>query len=156
MAISQLLNILNGARKLAKLDPATAFPGEVITEEDIKHHQILVRAGKIGAFIGVVFGTWVGYELYLHPHSPTRDARSLMMTFVFAPLMMVAVGMLGGVSWAGVFVPSAFFSGPIGAHWMKLCGTKGSKSTRFVAALSSLLTTGVFIFVPICVRLGKV
>jgi hypothetical protein len=29
------------------------------------------------------------------------------------------------VSWAGLFAPSTFFSGSVGSHWMKLCGTSG-------------------------------
>lgn len=53
--------------------------------------------------------------------------RSIMMTFVFAPLMMLAAGMLAGVSWAGLFLPGTFFNSSIGTRWMKLCGTKRLK-----------------------------
>lgn len=154
MALSQLINFLGGARRLAKLDPTTAFPNEA--PEQAQCHRTLVRAGKAGAVIGALFGIWVGYELYLHPDKPDFDGRSIMMTFVFAPLMMVAAGMLSGVSWAGLFMPGTFFSSSIGAHWMKLCGTKGAKSTRLTAAITALLATGIFIFFPICVWLGKI
>jgi hypothetical protein len=74
---------------------------------------------------------------------------------VAAPLM-VAAGVLAGVSWAGLFMPGTFFNSSIGAHWMKLCGTKGATSTRLTAAITALLATGIFIFFPICVWLGKV
>jgi hypothetical protein len=80
----------------------------------------------------------------------------MTMAFVIGPLMMVVVGMLGGVSWTSIFVPSVFFRGPVGTHWMKLCGTKGPRSTRLVAILASLLTVGLVVFFAICVKLGKV
>lgn len=154
MALGQLINFLRGAGQLAKVDPATAFPDEAL--EQAQCHRILVRAGKAGAVVVAIFGGWVGYELYLHPDQPNPDGRSIMMTFVLAPLMMLAAGMLAGVSWAGLFMPGTFFSSSIGAHWMKLCGTKGATSTRLTAAITALLATGVFIFFPICVWLGKV
>lgn len=154
MALSQLINFLSGASRLAKLDPTTAFPGEA--PEQAQCHRTLVRAGKAGAVVGAIFGVWVSYELYLHPDKADLDGRSIMMTFVLAPLMMVAAGMLAGVSWAGLFMPGTFFSSSIGGHWMKLCGTKGANSTRLTAAATALLATGVFIFFPICVWLGKV
>jgi uncharacterized membrane protein len=154
MAITQLINFISGATRLAKLDTTTAFPGEA--PEQLQYHRILVRAGKVGVIVGVIFGVWMSYELYLHPESPDPNGQSIMMTFVVAPLIMVIVGMLGGVSWTGLFVPGTFFSGSVGVHWMKLCGTKGPKSTRLAAAITALLTTGVFIFSPICVWLGKI
>jgi len=90
------------------------------------------------------------------PSKADLDGRSVMLTFVFAPLMMVAAGMLAGVWWAGLFMFGTFFGSSIGARWMKLCGTKGSTSTRLTAAITVLLATGIFIFLSICVWLGKV
>lgn len=154
MALSQLINFLDGASRLAKLDPTTAFPD--VAPDQVRCHRALVRAGKVGAVFGAIFGIWVSYELYLHPNDADSGVRSIMMGFVLAPLIMVAAGILGGVSWAGLFLPGTFFNGSIGAHWMKVCGTKRSKSTRLVAAIAALLTTGLFIFLPICAWLGKV
>jgi hypothetical protein len=156
MAISQLFKFLGGAYQLAKLDAARAFPGETIAPEDLRYHRLLVSAGKVGAAIGALAGVWVGYELYMHPDGSNRDAGSMMMAVVFAPLMMVAAGLLSGVSWVGLFAPNAFLRSRIGRHWMKLCGTKSAVAARIVAALTSLLTSGLFVFFPICAWLGKV
>jgi hypothetical protein len=156
MAISQLIRFLSGANQLARLDTATAFPGEVIAPEQFKYHRILVRAGKIGAFVGMLFGIWVGYELYTHPDRPDQDGGQIVMIFVLAPLMMIVVGILGGVSWAGILMPGTFFSGPVGAHWMKLSGAKSPGSVRLVAATTLFLTIGLLIFFLICAWLGKV
>jgi len=156
MALSQLISFLSEAGRLAKMDPDTAFPGETVTPDQVGCHRLLVRAGKIGAGLGAVFGAWMGYELYLHPDSASPDGRQVMMVFVLAPLMMVVVGILCGLSWAGLFLPGAFYNGPVGAHWMKLAGTKRPGSTRLVVAIVALLTTGWIVFFPICVWLGKV
>ena len=125
MALSRLINFLSGATRLAKLDPATAFPDKRRTGA-MSSNPRPCRQGRRRR--GAIFGVWISHELYLHPDTAEPDGRSIMMTFVLAPLMMLAAGMLAGVSWAGLFMPGTFFSSSTGAHWMKLCGTKGATS----------------------------
>jgi hypothetical protein len=156
MAIGQLLKFIGGARQLAKLDPATAFPGQTITSDQLRCHRILIRAGVAGALVGALFGIWFGIELYLHPDTSSPDGGTMLMAFVAAPLMTVVGGILGGVSWAGVFLPTAFFNGPLGAHWMKFSGARGPTSARVVAAITAMLAIGLLLFLCICVRLGKI
>jgi hypothetical protein len=153
MRLGQLLQLLSSTADLAKLDPnsADAHPDAA---RHIGFHRKLVRVGIAGGVLGGVMGVAGSVLFYMYPPGgklSDRDTSGL----IYAPIMLILAGFVGGACWAGVFAPRDFIIGPIGQRWMKALGVKNPSIARGVALFVALLVTGIFIALPVLFILGK-
>jgi hypothetical protein len=75
---------------------------------------------------------------------------------VFAPLVMLVLGIISGAGWVCTFLPRSFFETPAGALWLRTVGTTNVASARFISCFMGLLGIGACVGLIACIATGHV
>ncbi len=155
MKTLKLIRMFRVAYYYSKLNPAAHCGDGPNNPQLYAYHRTIVSAGKCGLVIGFLLGLFTTYELYAYPHGSTFDNHNMVMIYLSTPLM-IAIGMLGGACWAGLFAPALFISGPIGALWLVVVGSKTPRASRIKSMCNAVSVTAFFILFPVLVWLDKI
>jgi hypothetical protein len=116
--------------------PPAGDPAEPEARRHANYHKQIVFVGGCFAALGVVVGLLTAAAAASDAKSG-GDGRGIIL----APVMFGAGGFVFGMAIMCLVAARAFLTGPVGAPWMKLIGTKDVLVARIACLLFGLVVT---------------
>lgn len=114
------------------------------------HRKIVWISGVLGALFALA-----GLAASIAELTGGKMRESDAKVVLLAPLLAGVAGIMFGVAVACLFAPSEFLTGPMGAKWMSLIGTKNILVARIVCFVFGMLMTAGLITMGVLTLLGK-
>src|SRR5262245_7673674 len=116
--------------------PPDGGPADGEAQRHARYHRRIVVVGSCFATVGVVFGLITSVVL-AGGANPGDNVRGALL----APALYGVGGFVFGMAVMCLVAPRAFLTGPVGARWMKLIGTKNVLVARVACLLFGLVVT---------------
>jgi hypothetical protein len=130
--------------------PAAGNSADVEVQRYARYHKRIVFVGGCFAALGAVLGL-ITSVLMASEVKSGRDIRGVIL----APLLYGAGGFVFGMAIMCLFAPRAFLTGPVGAPWMKLIGTRNVLVARITCLLLGLVVTLPLVGLGLLLALSK-
>jgi hypothetical protein len=122
----------------------------VEAQRHANYHKRIVLVGGCFAAIGAVLGL-ITSAIVASDVKADHDIRSIIVV----PLMYSVGGFVFGMALMCLVAPRAFLTGPVGAPWMKLIGTKSVLVARIVCFLFGLVVTIPLVGIGLLLAMSK-
>jgi hypothetical protein len=130
--------------------PSAGDPAEPEAQRHANYHKRIVFVGGCFAALGVVLGLLAAAAVASDPKSG-GDARGILLV----PVIYGAGGFVFGMAIMCLVAPRAFLTGPVGAPWMKMIGTKDVLMARIACLLFGLVVTIPLVGMGLLIALAK-
>ena len=125
-------------------------PVDAVAQRHMAYHKRIVWVGTcfaaVGAALGLLMSMAVAGDI-----QTGRDIKGILL----APFLFGVGGFVFGMALMCLFAPRSFLTGPTGAAWMKLIGTKSVVVARIVCLLFGLVITTPFAAFGLLIAFGK-
>jgi hypothetical protein len=145
-----LLSALKQIADTASAASPAGDPADVEAKRHAGYHKRIVFVGACFAGVGLVLGL-ITSVLMASAAKSGSEIKGILLT----PVLYGAGGFVFGMAIMCLVAPRAFLTGPVGAPWMKLIGTRSVLAARITCLLFGLIVTLPLVAIGALLALSK-